>query len=90
MRPAVLRAVRANRVFCTDMKRIRTENTVSDNGNNGFGLLLSKIVDCARMIFIRAQSTIRADGFAFAQNPGFTAGRVRFKPPRILIAVELA
>jgi hypothetical protein len=42
-----LRALRANRVFCTDEKRIRTENTVMDKNNKGLGLLLS---------------TIRADG----------------------------
>ena len=40
---------RANRVFRTDEKRIRTENTVMDKSTNGFGLLLSKIVDCVRM-----------------------------------------
>jgi hypothetical protein len=31
-------------------------------------VLFYKIVDCARMAFIRAQSTIRADGFSSAQN----------------------
>jgi hypothetical protein len=36
-----LRALRANPVFCTDEKRIHTENTVMDKGNSGFGLLLS-------------------------------------------------
>jgi hypothetical protein len=35
MPPADLRAARANRVFCTDKKRIRTENTVMDKSNNG-------------------------------------------------------
>jgi hypothetical protein len=43
-----LRAARANRVFCTDEKRIRTENTVMDKSNNGLGLLLSEIADCER------------------------------------------
>jgi hypothetical protein len=42
---------RANRVFCTDEKRIRTENTVLVKSNNGLGLLLSKIADCARTRF---------------------------------------
>jgi hypothetical protein len=46
-----LRAARANRVFCTDEKHIRTENTVKDKSNHGLSLLLSKIVDCARMCF---------------------------------------
>jgi hypothetical protein len=40
---------RANRDFGTDMKRIRTKITVIGKSNNGFGLLLSKIVDCVRM-----------------------------------------
>jgi hypothetical protein len=42
-----LRAARANRVFCTDEKRIRTENTVIVNTKHGVGVLY-KIVDCAR------------------------------------------
>jgi len=42
---------RANRVFCTDEKRIRTENTVTDKSNNGLGLVLYKIAGCARMCF---------------------------------------
>jgi hypothetical protein len=37
-----LRASRANRVFGTDEKRIRTKNTVMDKSNNGLGLPLSK------------------------------------------------
>ena len=32
-----LRAARANRVFCTDEKRIRAENTVMDKNSNGMG-----------------------------------------------------
>jgi hypothetical protein len=51
-----LRAPRANRVFCTDKKRIRTENTVMDKTNHGLGLLLSKIADCARMCFSSVRS----------------------------------
>jgi hypothetical protein len=46
-----LRAARANRVFCTDEKHIGTENTVMDKNKDAMGLLLSKIVDCARMCF---------------------------------------
>src|SRR5674476_271162 len=42
---------RANRVFCTDEKRIRTENTVMDKSKGGLGWLLYKIADCARMCF---------------------------------------
>ncbi len=43
---------RANRVFRTDEKRIRTENTVMDRSDNGLGLLqLHKIVDCVRTAF---------------------------------------
>jgi hypothetical protein len=40
---ADLRAARANRVFCTDEKRIRTENTVMDKNRDGLGWVLSKI-----------------------------------------------
>jgi hypothetical protein len=40
-----LRALRANRVFGTNEKRIRTENTVM---KNGLCLILSKIADCVR------------------------------------------
>jgi hypothetical protein len=46
-----LRAPRANRVFCADEKRIRTENTVIGKSNNGLGLFLYKIADSARMCF---------------------------------------
>jgi hypothetical protein len=50
-----LRAARANRVFCTDKKRIRTENTVIVNTKHGVGILY-KIVDCARMCFSSARN----------------------------------
>jgi hypothetical protein len=40
---------RANRVFCTDKNRIRTENAVMDKSKGGLAWLLYKIVDCARM-----------------------------------------
>jgi hypothetical protein len=43
-----LRAPRANRLFCTDKKRIRTEKTVIVNNQNSSGVLY-KIADCARM-----------------------------------------
>jgi hypothetical protein len=46
-----LRATCANRVFCTDKKRIRTENAVMDKNKDGLGLFLYKIVDCARTDF---------------------------------------
>ena len=42
---------RANRVFCTDEKRIRTENTVMDKSKGGLGLFLSEIADCVRTAF---------------------------------------
>jgi len=40
-----LRAARANLVFCTDGKRIRTENTVMDGNKDSLGLFLCKIAD---------------------------------------------
>ena len=42
-----MRAARANRVFCTDEKRIRTENTVIVNTKQAVWVLY-KIADCAR------------------------------------------
>jgi len=69
MRRPDLRAARANRVFCTDEKRIRTENTVTVNNKHSAGVLY-KIADCVRTASRhRAQSTIRADGFSSAQQP---------------------
>jgi hypothetical protein len=46
-----LRAARANRVFYTDEKRIRIENTVIDKSNKSLGLSLYKIANWARMCF---------------------------------------
>ena len=40
-----LRAARANRVFCTDEKRIRTENTVMVNTKCGVGVLYKIVAD---------------------------------------------
>jgi len=48
---AELRAARANPIFGTDEKRIRTKNRVMDKSKGGLGWLLYKIVDCARMCF---------------------------------------
>jgi hypothetical protein len=42
---------RGNRVFCTDKKRIRTENAVMDKNKDDLALLLSKIADCVRTAF---------------------------------------
>jgi hypothetical protein len=50
MRPADLRAARANRVFRTDKKRIRTGNAVIVKNKNSAGALY-EIADCARMCF---------------------------------------
>ena len=50
-----LRALRANRVFCTDEKHIRTENTVTVNTKYGAGVSY-KIADCARMRFSSAHN----------------------------------
>jgi hypothetical protein len=51
-----LRAPRATRVFHTDEKRIRMENTVIDKSKNGLGLVFYKIVDCVRMCFSSARN----------------------------------
>jgi hypothetical protein len=76
---AELRAARANRVFCTDEKRIRTENTVTVNGKNGVGFLY-EIADCARMCFssVRNRRSARS-GFRprNKRNPATTRGAQR-------------
>jgi len=56
-----LRAARANRVFGTDEKRIRAENTVPEKSKSGFGWFLCMIVDCARIRFssVRNQRSAR-------------------------------
>ena len=63
-----LRAPRANRVFGTEKKRIRTKNTVISKTKKGIGVAL--IQDRRRRAdvpFIRMQSVIRADGAPSAQ-----------------------
>ncbi len=54
IRETALRATRANRIFCTDEKHIRTENAVLINTKYGLGFY--------------PRSTIRADGFSSAQE----------------------
>jgi len=54
---ADLRATRANRIFCTDEKHIRAENTVMVKYNNGFGVVFCtrSPIACGRF-FVRAKS----------------------------------
>jgi hypothetical protein len=67
---------RAPTVFLVRIETIRTKNTVPDKDNNGFGLLLSEVVDCARMgfhpcaigdprgrLFVRAKSKLSKTGY---------------------------
>jgi len=68
-RPCAL--ARANRVFRTDEKRIRTENTVMVNTKHSMGFYPRSSI-ARGWILIRAQSTIRADGFSSAQNRNWT------------------
>jgi hypothetical protein len=79
-----LRATRANRVFCTDKKRIRTENAVMVKSNNGLGLFLSKIVDCARTRFssVRNRRSART-GRRPRKIPVLLQQRARFNAPDI-------
>jgi hypothetical protein len=51
-----LRALRANRVFRADEKRIRAENAVIDKSKNVSDLLSYKIDDCVRMGFSSAHN----------------------------------
>jgi hypothetical protein len=46
MRRADLRAARANRVFCTDEKHIRTENAVMVNTKQGVGFHTRSPIAC--------------------------------------------
>jgi hypothetical protein len=51
-----LRAPRANRLFGTDEKRIRTKKTVMVESNNSPVLLFHKIAACARTRFTSARN----------------------------------
>jgi hypothetical protein len=51
VRKRALRAPRANHAFGTDVKRVRTKNTVIDKSRGGLDLFLSKIADCVRTAF---------------------------------------
>jgi len=63
-----LRAPRANRVFHTDEKHIRMENTVMDKSKSGLGSVLFQDRRLrADGFIVRAQSAIRADGPPSAQ-----------------------
>jgi len=74
-----LRALRANRVFWTDKKRIRPENTVMDKNKAVLGLLLCKIADCARMCLSSVRNR-RSARTAFRprnkRNSATTAGAI--------------
>jgi hypothetical protein len=73
---AVSRAARANRVFCTDEKRIRTENTVMANPNPDLGGYPRSmiaygcafhpyaIIDPRVRPFVRAKLKLRGNGNA--------------------------
>src|SRR5450759_2301782 len=77
---------RANRVFCTDKKRIRTENTVMDKSKGGSGWLLYKIVDCARMAFSSVRNRRSARTVSRPRNIATLQQRAaRFKSPRIVM-----
>jgi len=89
---------RANRVFRTDEKRIRTENTVMDKSTNGFGLLLSKIVDCVRTDSRpyaigdpRGRAAVRARSGATVRNivrrpPMSASGHCALRAPTVFLA----
>jgi len=83
MQQETLRAARANHVFCTDKKRIRTKNAVVDKGKDGLGLHLYTIVDCVRT----GSSSVRNRRSARTvlrprKIPALQQGWRRFKAPR--------
>jgi hypothetical protein len=59
-----LRAARANRVFCTDEKRIRTENTVLVNTKHGAKGGNIRLSIARRRFFVRAKSNLCNNGGA--------------------------
>jgi hypothetical protein len=63
-----LRALRANPGFATDEKRIRSKTRVMNKSeiDLGLGFIQDRRLRADRL-FIRAQSTIRADGAPSAQ-----------------------
>ena len=75
-------ALRARTVFPARIDGIRAGNTVLTYKKNG-SWVLYKIVDCARMVSIRAQSTIRADGTPSAQIATLQQLRTRFESLRM-------
>jgi hypothetical protein len=58
---------RANPVFGTDEKRIRTKNTVLDKSKNPWVCFHTRLPIAHGRLFVRAQSVIRADGTPSAQ-----------------------
>jgi hypothetical protein len=65
-----LRAARANRVFCTDKKRIRTKTRLWLKAKTAWVFIQDRRLS-TDVLFIRAQSAIRADGFSSAQHRNF-------------------
>jgi hypothetical protein len=65
-------------VFSVRIKTIRTENTVLDKsqGDSGFAFIQDRRLRTDGFI-IRAQATIRADGFSSAQNRNAATGAIQ-------------
>jgi len=86
-----LRAARANRVFCADEKRIRTENTVIVNSKGRRRGFIQDRRLGADVLFIRAQSAIRADGFSSAQLRAYaTTGGLSASLRQFLTGIKAA
>jgi len=70
-------ALRAPTAFSARINGIRAENAVMVNHKDSVGFLY-EIAESARMVFIRADSAIRADGFSSAQyrRSARTAGAI--------------
>jgi hypothetical protein len=62
-----LRAARANRDFCTDKERIRTEIAVMVKSKDSVGFNTRSPIADGRLL-VRPQLVIRADGFSSAQD----------------------
>ncbi|MEK7362029.1 MAG: hypothetical protein AAB133_08130 [Pseudomonadota bacterium] len=67
-------ALRAPTVFLVRIQTIRTKNTVMDKTKPTWGFIQDRRLRTDGFI-IRAQSTIRADGFSSAQNHNFAVAR---------------
>src|ERR1039457_2113856 len=89
IRRALVARSRAPTVFLVRIETIRTKNTVPDKGNDGSGLLLYEIVDCARMCFSSVRNR-RSARTAFRPRNSATLQQLRCDLSRDLNLKQVA